>query len=106
MSLHHNTDNSYLFVNAKWIIKFKADNKNVTFLTHFSLGSIANGFSAHESREVSLNGNMYDVSADYNFVDKSDVLDIHNCLTTKNNIKYCPALLNKCLLFYWVSVAL
>ena len=29
LSLHYNADNSYLFVNAKEIIKFKADNKNV-----------------------------------------------------------------------------
>ena len=40
--------------------KYLADNKNVNFLTQFCLGSISNGFSAHESREVSSNGNVYD----------------------------------------------
>ena len=57
MSLHYNTDNSYLFVNGKEIFKFNADNKNVTFPTQFWLGSISNRFSTSESREVSLNGN-------------------------------------------------
>ena len=39
--------------------KFKADNKNVNFPTQFCLGSISNGFSATESREMSLDGNVY-----------------------------------------------
>ena len=60
-SLHYNVDNSYLFVNGKEIFKFKADNKNVNFLNQFCLG-----FSVTESREVSLNGNMYDFSFSYN----------------------------------------
>ena len=30
-----------------------------------------------ESREVSLNGNMYDFLVDYNFIDESDILNIH-----------------------------
>ena len=70
LSLHYNSDNSYLFVNGKEIVKFKADNKNVNFPTQFCLGSRSNGFSATESREVSLNGNVYDVSVDYNSIDK------------------------------------
>ena len=64
MSLHYNADNSYLFVNGKELIKFKADNKNNKFPTRFCLGSISDGLSATESREVSLNENMYDFSVD------------------------------------------
>ena len=56
-------------------------------LTRFCLGSVSNGFSANESREVSLNENVYDFSVDYNSVDKSDILNIHKYLMTKNNIK-------------------
>ena len=70
LSLHYNVDNSYLFVNGKEIFKFKADNTNVRFPTQFCLGSVSNGFSATESGEVSLNGNMYDFSADYNSIVK------------------------------------
>ena len=51
LSLHYNVDNSYLFVNGKEILKFKADNKNDNFRTQFCLGSISNGFGATESRE-------------------------------------------------------
>ena len=87
LSLHYNADNSYLFVNGKDIFKFKADYKNVNFPTQFCLGGISNGFSATESREVSLNGNVCDFSVDYNFIDKPDILNIHEYLMTKNNIK-------------------
>ena len=59
LSWHYNADNSYLFVNGKEIFKFKADNKNVNFPSQFCLRSISNGFSNTESREVSLNGNVY-----------------------------------------------
>ena len=59
LSLHYNADNSCLFVNRKEIFKLKADSKNVNFLTQFCLGSISNGFSATESREVSLNVNVW-----------------------------------------------
>ena len=54
MNLHYNDDNSYLFVNEKEIIKFKAGNKNVNFPTQFCLGSTSDGFSATESTEISL----------------------------------------------------
>ena len=87
LSLHCDSINSYLFVNGKEIFKFKAGNKNVNFPTQFCLASISNGFSVTESREVSLNGNGYDFSVDYNSIDKSVILNIHKYLMTKNNIK-------------------
>ena len=87
MSLHYNAYNSYLFVDGNEIFKFKSDNKNVNFLTQFCLGSISNGFSATDSREVSLNGNAYDFSVDYNSINKSDIVNIHRYLMRKNNIK-------------------
>ena len=60
----------------KKIYKFKVDNKNFNFPIQFSLGRISNGFSAAESREVSLKGNVYYFSVDYNAIDKSDILNI------------------------------
>ena len=84
--MHYNSDNSYLFVNGIEIYKFKASNKNINFPTQFCVGSIFNGFSALEFREVSLNGNVYDFSTDYNSVDKSNILNIHKYLMIKNNI--------------------
>ena len=64
LNLRYNADNIYLFVNGKEIFKFKVDNNNVNFPTQFCLGSISNGLSATECREVSLNENVYDVSVD------------------------------------------
>ena len=46
------------------LIEKKSLNLNVNFPTQFRLGSIFNGFSATESREVSLNENMYHFSVD------------------------------------------
>ena len=87
MSSHYNADNSYLFVKEKEIFKFKANNRNVNFLNQFCFGSISNGFSAPESREVSLNGNVHDFPVDYNSIDKCNLLNIHKYLMIKNNIK-------------------
>ena len=44
LSLHHNADNSYLFVNGNEIFKFKANNKNVNFPTQYCFGNISYGF--------------------------------------------------------------
>ena len=82
LSLHYNYDNSYLFINGKEIIKFKANNQK-----KFCLGSISDGFSATESRKVYSNGDVYDLSVDSSSIDKSDMLNIHKYLMTKNNIK-------------------
>ena len=87
LSLNYNANNSYFFINGKEILKLKADNKNVNFTTRFFKGSISDGFSATEYVEVSLNRNLYVFSVDYNSVDKSDILNIHKYLMTKNNIK-------------------
>ena len=87
MSLHYSADNSYLFVNGKDIFKFKADNKNVKFVTQFCLISSSNDFRAISSRELSSVGNVYDFSVDYNFIDNSDILNIQKYLMNKNNVK-------------------
>ena len=85
--LHYSDDNIYLLVNGNKIFKFKIGNKNVNFPTQFCLGSISNVFSNTEPREASLNGNVYDFSVHYNFIYKSDILNIHKYLMTKNNLK-------------------
>ena len=40
-----------------------------------------------DTREVYLNGNVYDFSVDYNSIDKYNILNIHNYLMSKNDIK-------------------
>ena len=87
LGLHYNTDYNYLLVNGKEISNFKVDNENVNFITQFCFGSISNGFTTIEYREVYLKGNVYDFSVDCNSIDKSDVLNIHKYLMAKNNMK-------------------
>ena len=52
LSLHYNSDNSYLFVNGKEISKFKAGNKCVNFATQLCTRRISNGFGANDSGET------------------------------------------------------
>ena len=54
--------------------------------TQFYLVSIFHKFDYVQSEEVSLIGNVYDLSVDYNAIDKFDILKIHRYLITKNNI--------------------
>ena len=84
LSLHYNADNSYMFVNGKEVFRFKAGNINVNFPTQFCLRSISNRFSANEFREVSSNENVSDFSVDYNYIDKSDIINSYKYLMTKN----------------------
>ena len=97
LSLHHNHDNSCLFVNGKEIVKFKACYKNVNFPTQLCLGSISNKFGAIDSREVSLKEIMYDFSVDCSAIDKPNMLNIHKYLMSKTNIRPYSGLSKKCL---------
>ena len=87
MSLHYNSDNSYLFVNGKEIYNFKPSSKNVNFPSKFCLGSTSKKFDYFYSKEVSFRGNVYDFSVDCGSIEKPDILNIHKYLMTKNNVK-------------------
>ena len=82
MSLHHNGDNSYFVFNGKEI----SNNGDFNLPNQFCLQNISNGFGATESREVSIKGNVYHFSADYNAIDFV-ILKIYKYLMVKNNIK-------------------
>ena len=60
---------------------------NVNFPTQFCVGGISIRFSATESREIFLNGNVYGFSFDYSSIDKSYVFNILEYLMNKNDIK-------------------
>ena len=68
-------------------LNLKLTIKLLNFPTQFCPGSTSNEFCNTEFEEVSLNGNIYDFSLDYNSIDKSDILHIHKYLMTKNNMK-------------------
>ena len=86
MSLHFNSDNSYLFVNGKKVYKFKASYKNANFPCKCCLGNISNKFDYVDSEEVSFKGNMYRFSVDYDAIEKSNILNFRKYLMIKNTI--------------------
>ena len=58
---------------------------------NFSLGSVSKDFTKDGQSEISLNGTLYDFSVDHSSIRKEDILNIHQYLMVKNNIKYSLA---------------
>ena len=64
LSLHYNGANSYLFVNGKEIVKFKA--KDSAFVaTPLCLGNISKDWSVNNMKKTGLNGYVYKFCVDY-----------------------------------------
>ena len=86
ISLHYNGANSYLFVNCKEIIKFKANDSNIVPRS-LCLGNICKDCSTDNMKKTGFTGYVYDFSVDYNnAVTVDDIKDIRNYLMKKNNI--------------------
>ena len=85
LSLHHNGDNSYLFVNGKEIINFKAKDSEIVPCP-LCLGNISKDFSQSNADKVGLNGFVYDFSVDYWAIANDKIFDIHKYIMKKNNI--------------------
>ena len=82
LSLHYNGANSYLFVNGREIIKFKAKDSEIV-ASPLCLGNISKDWSTDVMKKTGLSGYVYDFSADYNAIAVVDVKDIHNYLMKK-----------------------
>ena len=85
LSLHHNGANSYLFVNGKEIIKFKAKDSEIV-ATPLCLGNVSKDWSVDNLKDTGLNGYVYDFSVNYDATAVDDIKDIHRYLMKKNNI--------------------
>ena len=83
--MHYNGANSYLFVNGKEIIKFKAKDSEIRAYS-LCLGNILKDWSQDNMKKTEFNGYIYDFSADYNAITVPDILDIHKYLMKKNKI--------------------
>ena len=84
MSLHYGA-NSYLFVNGKDIIKFKAKDSEIrSYSNLLCLGN--RDWSEDNMKKTGLEGYVYNFSADYNTIATSDIVDIHKYLMKKNRI--------------------
>ena len=85
LSLHYNDDESYLYVNKTEIYKFKAKYNISRY--NFCLASVSQDFTKDEQDETSLNDTILYFSIDHSSIKKEDILNIHQYLMIKNNIK-------------------
>ena len=73
--LHYKGDSSYLFVNGKEIINFKAkDSEIVPYPLH--LRNISKDFSPLNTTNTGLYGHIYDFSVNYGAIANDKTLDI------------------------------
>ena len=81
LRLYYNGDNSYLFVNDRQIVKFKAKDSEIVPYP-LCLANISKDFSI--SNATGLNG--YDFSVDYEAIANEKIHDINRYLIKRNNI--------------------
>ena len=85
LSLHYSGDNSYLFVNGREIINFKA--KDSEIIPHpLCTGGFSKDFAVGYMRATGLAGYVYDFSVDYWAIANDKILDIHKYLMKNNSI--------------------
>ena len=87
LSLHYNGDDSYLFVNGRQELKFKAKTDQLV-KEKLCIGNLSDQWTASESEKTGLYGNIYDFLVDYQaIVGVGPIYDMHRYLTTKHDIK-------------------
>ena len=86
LSLHYNGDDSYLFVNGRQELKFKAKTDQLV-KGKLCIGNLSDQWTASESEKTELYGNIYDFVVDYEqIVCVKAIYDMHRYLMTKHNI--------------------
>ena len=86
LSLHYNGDDSYLFVNGRQELKFKAKTDRLV-KEKLCIGNLSDQWTTSESEKIGLYGNIYDFVVDYEeilFV--KTIYDMHRYLMIKHNI--------------------
>ena len=85
LSLHYNGDNSYLFVNGRQELKFKAKTDQLV-KEKLCIGNLSDQWSASESEKTGLYGNIYDFVVDYKSINGlKPIYDMHRYLMTKQH---------------------
>ena len=79
LSLNYNGDSSYVFVNGKEIINFKAKDSE-TLPYPLCLGNISRGFNLGYMEKTGLTGYIYDFSVDYWTIANDKIPVIHKYL--------------------------
>ena len=89
LGLHYNGDNSYLYVNGKEMVKFKAKDSEIV-ATPLCLGNISKDWSVDNMKRTGLNGYVYEISVDYHPIlgdTNKAVPTFHNYFMFKYGIK-------------------
>ena len=76
LSLHYNGDNSYLFVNGKQELKFKAKDDQIV-KEIMCLGNISDDWTVANAEHTGLHGTVYDFAVDYTKTNIGDIYNIH-----------------------------
>ena len=86
LNLHYNHNDSYLFVNGKQELKFKA--KTDFFLKKkLCIGNLSDDWTTSEAKKTGSYENIYDFIADYKPIHGvGPIYDMHRYLMTKHNI--------------------
>ena len=85
LSLHYNGDNSYLFVNGKQELKFKAKDDQIV-KESLCLDNISDDWTVDNAQKTGLYGTVYDFAVDYTKTNVSDIYNIHRYLMKKNDV--------------------
>ena len=61
-------------------------NDNISWY-NFCLGNVSKDFTKDDQSEISLNGTVYGFSVFHSSINKEDILNIHQSVMVKNDIK-------------------
>ena len=86
LSLHYNGDNSYLFVNGRQELKFKAKTDQLV-KEKLYIGNLSDQWTTSESEKTGVYGKIYDFVLDYEQIASvRNIYDMHRYLMNKQNI--------------------
>ena len=85
LSLHYNVADSYLFVNGKQELKYKAKDDQIV-KEILCLGNISDGWTSANAQKTGLWGEIYEFAVDYASTNIGDIYNVHRYLMKKHNI--------------------
>ena len=85
LSSHYNGDDSYLFVNGKRELKFKAKDDQIV-KEILCLGNISNDWTAANAQKTGFWGEIYDFAVDYTSTNIGDIYHMDRYLMKTHNI--------------------
>ena len=85
LSLHYNGDDSYLFINGKRELKFKAKDDQIV-KEILCLRNISDGWTAANAQKMGFWRKIYDFAVDYTSTNIGDIYNVHRYLMKKHNI--------------------